>query len=512
MANKKEKMSRAATVKQLNQRLNKLARYVHQKPLATILRDIKKLVDDCESGNQTTVHIRSLVLYSKILRKSGKTETALKHAERALKLAQHHKLGYESIYAAQSCAFLHHQLFSFKNAESIAVSTLTDARANGFTDLEADALAMVAHIFEVKEEFHKALVYLFEAIKCAKEARHLEREITALSDLGRIHGIQGDFLKSLECLDQALILAKKNKVRGYIPTITFRIGDIYRSVDDYDKAEQFYSKSLSSAEELGIVTEVIESKGRLGRLALQRQDYEQALGIFNDIDKITKKMKYLRHGRFNAVAIAEAYIGMEWYGQAGELLKRVLKEVQSNPESNHVLIQQILQQLAIVFSHLGFPGEADKLTEYSRRFKDSGKPGIYITHQQRLVRQSLYGKLADFLSEIIDRDIKAFEIRGRKIRFEQEGAVVRFGSNETEISLTPIETLLLKRLKRSQGAPVSVLDLAREYEPNANDNSPKDWRETVKVHIAHIRSKLKDDKGGSIIKTVRHKGWMLSDS
>lgn len=510
MVKRKVTRTRSVLRKGLSSRLAKLSRDIQQRPLRSLLADIEQLVADCERAEESLLHSRSLLLYSTALRRLGRTKDALTYAKMALKTAEKNDLSYEKIDAAKKCTFLYHQLFDFEKAESMAVQNLADARRHGFADLEADALAMVGHVFEIKDEFDKAVVYFAEAHKRARDAGHYTREVTVLSDLGRIYGILGNFLMSLEYLERALALARSKNTQSYIPTIMFRMGDIYRSINDFDKAEQFYSESLAKAEELEIFTEVIESKGRLGRLCLQKREYDKALGIFMEIDKMAKDLDYRRHNRFNRIAIAETYIGKHWFGEAKDILWKVLGDAKSQPEANHVLIQQTLEQLGIVYGNLGSKKEAMRLSDFARRWKDSGKPGIYTSHQQILFRAKIYAELGEVIADVEDVDLKEFSIRGRHVKFGPTGATVSFDGSNDSTTLTPHEKGLLRRLKKNQGEAVDVLDLAEVLVEGAKNDPQKDWRIAVKVHIHHLRKKLHDDDR-SIIETVRNVGWRLAE-
>lgn len=510
MVTKKRIKTKASLQERLSSRLSDLSKAIHQQPLQSLLTDIDKLVVDCEKAGKPRLHVQSLLLHSTALRRLGRTKDALAYAEKALKTAGENDLSYEKIDAAKKCTFLYHQLFDFEKAESMAATNLVDARKHGFKDLEADALAMVGHVFEIKDEFDKAVVYFEEARKCARNAKHYTREITVLSDLGRIFGILGNFLLSLEYLERALEMARSKKTPAYVPTIMFRMGDVYRSVDDFDKAEQLYSESLARAENLEIFTEVIESKGRLGRLRLQERNYEEALDIFMDIDKIAKDLDYRRHNRFNQIAIAETYVGKKWFGEAKETLWKVLIKVKSQPEANHVLIQQALEQLGIVYSNLGAKREATRLSDFSRRWRDSGKPGIYTSHQQILLRAKIHTELGQLISDLKDAGLKEFSIRGRHVKFRQNVARVSFDDCADVTELTPNETKLLRCLIKYQGSDVEVGTLAEELVEGARNDPQKDWRLTVKVPIHHLRKKLHDEDH-SIIETVRNVGWRLAE-
>jgi len=512
MGTKEENEKRTGIYKRCEIFYNSLSGFTGQSTLTYLLENINYLIKDCVAAGHIEFCVRSLVLYSKTLRKLGKTESALKFAIKASNLAKDNGLIYESIFAENGCAFLYLQLFELEQGKTIAFQSLSDARKQGFADLEADTLALVGHIFELEENFNKAIAYFFKALQTAKSAQDVEREVAALSDLGRILGMQGDFIKSLDYLEKGLEIADEKCVAKYMPVINYQIADVYRSLDDIALANKHLDDSLLFANALNYSEAIVEIQSRIGKLRLHESKYEEALECFKTIDSQTAKMKYIRDNRLNSVAIAETLIGMKSYSKAREVLVQLLKKVQSQPASNHILICQILEQLSIVYSHQGYPLESKHLTEYSRRFKDSQKFGMYNSHQQKLARQSLYSKFENDISEIIDKEIKEFEVRGRTIKFVQETAFVTFADSDEEAELTLTESKYLRCLKIKQGTPVSVIRLAQEVYPSADDDSPKDWRPTVKTHIMNIRKKLKDEKGGSIIKQVRNKGYMLSKS
>jgi tetratricopeptide (TPR) repeat protein len=481
-------------------------------PLTWLLKNTNLLIKDCLKDKQLGVGVKSIILFSMTLRKLGKTECALRFALKASSLANDSGLIYERIIADNGCAFLYLQLFELEQGKYIAFQSLSDARREKFTDLEADTLSLVGRIFELDEQLTKAKTYYFKSLQIAESTQDLDRKVAALSDIGRILGMQGDFHESLDYLEKGLAIVDEECIIKYYAILNYQIADIYRSLDDIELAYKHLECCRLEIVALDNYSSLTEFESRIGMLKLHEGLYKEALEYFEAVDSQTKSMKYIRDNRINAVAIAETYMAMGNDHKAKDILIQLLKKVKSQTLSYHNLIGQILEKLSIIYSHLGYPSESNDLMEYSRRFKESQKPGTFGSHQQKLTRQSLYSKLDNNISGIIGKEIKEFEIRGRTIKFNQSGGIVTFVNDEVEIRLTPTESTFLKRLRKDQGSPVNALELAREVEPTANDDSPKDWQKLVKVHIAHLRSKLKDDKGGSIIRTVRYKGWKLADS
>jgi tetratricopeptide (TPR) repeat protein len=146
-----------------------------------------------------------------------------------------------------------------------------------------------------------------------------------LHNFGIIFQQRGDYDKALEYYDRSLKLAEGFGDRFSVSTSLHQIGMIHQARGDYDKALEYYDRALKLAEEFGDRPGTAYSLGEVGNTHYLRGEYEKALTNYNEVLKISEEL-----GDRYSIANSLGQIGMIHqargdYGAALEYCNRTLK-------------------------------------------------------------------------------------------------------------------------------------------------------------------------------------------
>ena len=254
----------------------------------------------------------------------------------------------------------------------------------------------------------KALEYMLRSLQLAEKTGDTLRMITALSNIGGIYYNKKDSV-ALGYLQKAMPLAElSGKTEAYVD-IAGNIGEIFTDRHDYEKALEYFQKSIkaagnnfSAAFSINGIGKVYQKQGRLtDALAL----HNQALDIarkFDDNLQIFRSMREVANVYFkqNKTALA-----IEYYNKARKIaeeiedLKIELKDIykdlaaaysKANDFSNAFLFQT---KYAVIKDTLYNIESKKKLNQLQFDFELSKKEGEIVLKEAKIKseKQARYG-------------------------------------------------------------------------------------------------------------------------
>ena len=163
----------------------------------------------------------------------------------------------------------------------------------------ANMLSNIGGIYFTQGADEKALEYSFKALKIAEKLGDTSRMITSLTNIGSTYHNKKD-KKSLQYYLKVLPLINLNspeKIEEYV-NVNGNLGEIYYDFKDYNKALEYYQKSIDAA---GTDYSSAFSVNGMGKIYLQQKNYplahsfhKKALAIaekFEDQLQLVRSMK-----------------------------------------------------------------------------------------------------------------------------------------------------------------------------------------------------------------------------
>lgn len=183
----------------------------------------------------------------------------------------------------------------------------------------------LADLYFDNGDYHRSTEYYRQAIEIGKESGDSIINSISYIGIGKINFRKGDYPKALQMSLRGLKLLEKKE--GYLKQIasTYRfLGELYRMLDQYDKALEYHRNALKIFEEDGNQTEIAGTLLNIGVVYQIQRKYTEALEYY-----FSAMEKFKTTGRKIGVGMAIQNIGDIYqkqgdYGKAFEYHQKAL--------------------------------------------------------------------------------------------------------------------------------------------------------------------------------------------
>lgn len=210
-----------------------------------------------------------------------------------------------------------------------------------------------------KSKFAEAAQEFDKAVEMAQQTDNQILQAACLDSLGIVYCQAGEAEKALEASTQALGIFKQlpNTV-GYQLVCFNNIGNAYKRLAAYDKAEQVYLEGLALAKQDNDPRMEANLRNNLCAISLSQEKYQQAMKYIAPAIPLFKASKH-KHGEVHAtVFLGHCYLGQGEYAKAMEqyvAAQRLLRDVDHKP-----IESQLYKGLGDIYTNMGALQEANK--------------------------------------------------------------------------------------------------------------------------------------------------------
>jgi len=211
-------------------------------------------------------------------------------------------------------------------------------------------------IYKNLGDYSKAIKYYEEAMEIAKELDDKKVISNNLTNLGNIYSYLGDYSKAIKYHEDAMEIHKQLDDKKGISDDLTNLGVVYYNLGDYSKAIKYYEDALEIRKEIGVPTGVVRlniadvyletgkideaekiysiynDPLRLGRLNLFKKDYNKAIEYF---DKSLKEDLESRDAELlfaSYVGLGHSYLGLKDYQKAKEYYEKAITMAEEQRE------------------------------------------------------------------------------------------------------------------------------------------------------------------------------------
>ncbi|MCD4817612.1 MAG: tetratricopeptide repeat protein [Candidatus Cloacimonetes bacterium] len=160
----------------------------------------------------------------------------------------------------------------------------------------------------LKTSSEKALDFGKQALELAKKINDNNTRAIALSNIGEIYQILGDYDEGLQFYQKALKIYEINSDRKYEAECLNNIGIIHRKLSNYNKALECFLKSLQIWNEIENKKGIAATFNNIGLVHWNLGNYENALNFYLKSLKIKDKI-----GNKKGIAAAYNNIGLVYW-------------------------------------------------------------------------------------------------------------------------------------------------------------------------------------------------------
>ncbi len=163
------------------------------------------------------------------------------------------------------------------SAEKHSLEALSFADSAGYKKGIAEALTLLGTLSWVRGNFTRAAECYTKSLKVCEESGNRKGIASCYSNLANIRRNQGDYERALELHFKALSIKEEIKDRAGIAKSYNNIGIIYDEWNEFESALEFYNKALHIFEELGDLQGIAITYNNTGVIYETQKNYTHAL-------------------------------------------------------------------------------------------------------------------------------------------------------------------------------------------------------------------------------------------
>ncbi len=282
----------------------------------------------------------------------------------------------------------------------------------------------IGWIYVFKEDYSKALEYLFKSLTIEDNLENDDSESSVLYRIGRVYYIQRDYSNALEYFYKSLAIIEKNLVKdANVDVLTDRyvdiiinIGEVYYNQGNYPKALELKLKSLAIIEKEFDNDTSVDKYFRFGI-----DDFYHDIGIVyfaqGDYDKALeyyfKALKIRENTNMDSHRLAHSYknIGLVYYNQGDyqKAFKYLLKSSAIIAEfeafflkDDSILFEYFFKSLAKIENDLDKDINVDIFDDYVYLYDQIGR--IYYSQRNYSKALDYFFKSLSIIENNLDKD------------------------------------------------------------------------------------------------------------
>jgi tetratricopeptide (TPR) repeat protein len=175
----------------------------------------------------------------------GEFKLALEHMKRAKDLTSNTE---DLMYIFNRIGRIYSDMGYLDRALIYYTGSLSLARKLGSRVAEAAVLNNIAGIYYRAGELDKALGYYEESLKLQTDEKE---KATTYNNIAIIYSSKGNYQKAVEYFQKAIEIHKMSGDDHYVPQWKLNLGDTYRKMKDYEKAEKHILEGLEGVKKVG---------------------------------------------------------------------------------------------------------------------------------------------------------------------------------------------------------------------------------------------------------------------
>ncbi len=257
------------------------------------------------------------------------------------------------------------------------------ANESGLDAYKAASFFLYARYYLNTSQNQKALDYNNQAISVASAIGSDSLMCLAYSSIANTWDALANKLSQFQALLNERDFAEKSKFHFLMVRAFFDLGGFYESVEDYEKAKDFYSQSLEKGREWNDAYNVFSSLRALGRTHLNQKNeqlgisyYNKALNYGDSLHIENLKLQIyldLLNYYFNSSDPAKGFAYMNSHPQLMEFIKKIGIEYQVNKLYAYLESSRNKNDSALYYLRIALPIEYVQKGNYTEKYQFTGQ-------------------------------------------------------------------------------------------------------------------------------------------
>jgi tetratricopeptide (TPR) repeat protein len=175
----------------------------------------------------------------------GEFKLALEHLEKAESLTSNKE---DLMYIYNRIGMIYWKIGYLDDALLYFSRSLSLARDLGNKSMQASVLNNIGVIYEKKSKLDKALGYYEESLRLQTGEKE---KATTYNNIAIIYVNKGDYQKAVEYFQKAIEISERYEDYHKVSMRKLNLGDTYRRMKDYEKAEKYILEGLDGVKKVG---------------------------------------------------------------------------------------------------------------------------------------------------------------------------------------------------------------------------------------------------------------------
>lgn len=275
-----------------------------------------------KEADEPTEEARTLCNLGELYLALGQPEQALRSFNEAFGPLRQERRDDVRLACLTGAGMAHHDLSSPQTAQRLYERALTLSRVGESS--RAFALSRLALVYRDLKDLRRASVTLKEALRIAQELGDRQMEAFALADLAHVEDLQGHGEKAIEDFDRALLLAQKLDHMPAMASILYGRAQVERNLRRLDEALASIQRSIEIVERLRVG--LIDPDDRVSFFASRHRYYELYIDLLIEKHRRSPDETYLVRA-FEASEQSRARTLLDDYAAPALSLKEIQREV-----------------------------------------------------------------------------------------------------------------------------------------------------------------------------------------
>ncbi len=325
------------------------------------LNRYKKSVENYEKGLKYCIGDKSPKIKSKILVGLSRGyillsdfELAISYAIKGFKSAEKSKDVDSLFFSLYLHGYVYRELKDYSKGLSKFNKSLEVAEKYNRPDLRVRAINEISNIYIFQKKYEPALKLKKEAIKISEQKDMKDLLSYCLNDIAIIFSFKKEYKKALFYLTKSRELAEnESDIRGIVIS-DMNIADLYKREGDYSKSIEIYNRALIMAKEHDLKIEIMKVSEYLSDLLFREKKYKEAYKLLSSSYSLNSEIFNLK--KSSRIAELEIEIEMEKSENKILLLEKInkIKQLELDKQNKFITIQKVTTFLLLIIVSLIF--------------------------------------------------------------------------------------------------------------------------------------------------------------
>jgi tetratricopeptide (TPR) repeat protein len=222
--------------------------------------------------------------------KSGDLNGALKHCEKALRIAEKIKYVPGKAILFNNLGVIYQYQGNYKKAVKLFRQSLELEEEAGDKIGVARTLHNLGVMHQDQGNYDEAIKLFKQSLKIREDLGDKQGIAYTLHQLGMIHQDQGNYEEAVNYYQKSLKIVEELGDKSGIARSLHNLGAIHQDQGNYEEAVNYYQKSLKLKEELGDKSGIARSLHQLGNIHYQQGNYDEAIKLYQQSLMISEQL------------------------------------------------------------------------------------------------------------------------------------------------------------------------------------------------------------------------------